>query len=199
MRVLLVGDEESKYLWDHYRPDMIGRIDLILSTGDLKAEYLEFLVTMLSCPCYYVHGNHDEKYIKNPPGGCDSAEDTVVRFNGLRIMGLGGCAAYKKAEFHYTERQMSRRARRLRFKLLRSGGVDIILTHAPAAGYEHTDSFAHRGFDVFNRLIDRYHPAYFIHSHVHLSYGANIPVKSRRGSTTIINACGWQVLELEDR
>ena len=196
MRILLVGDEESKYLWDYYKPDVIGKIDLILSAGDLKATYLEFLVTMLNCPCYYVHGNHDGRYIKEPPEGCDCVEDMLVKFKGLRIMGLGGCASYNNGAFQYSERAMRSRVRKLRFTLFRNRGVDIILTHAPVAGYEHTDSYAHRGFKIFNELIQKYRPAYFVHAHVHTSYGPDIPKRVQCGETTIINACGWQILEL---
>ena len=46
MRILVVADEESKYYWDYYRPGRLDGIDLILSCGDLKADYLTFLATM---------------------------------------------------------------------------------------------------------------------------------------------------------
>jgi hypothetical protein len=51
MRILLVSDEESPYLWDYYQPGRLEGIDLILSCGDLKPEYLSFLVTMSTAPC----------------------------------------------------------------------------------------------------------------------------------------------------
>lgn len=37
--------------------------------GDLKAEYLEFLVTMGKSPVLYVPGNHDSRYVERPPRG----------------------------------------------------------------------------------------------------------------------------------
>ena len=37
MKILLVADKESPYLWDHYQPGRLKDIDLILSSGDLKA------------------------------------------------------------------------------------------------------------------------------------------------------------------
>ena len=46
MKLLLIADEEAPYLWDFYQPGRLDGIDLILSCGDLKQEYLEFLVTM---------------------------------------------------------------------------------------------------------------------------------------------------------
>ena len=56
MRILAVSDKESPALWDHYQPGKLKEFDLILSCGDLKAEYLSFLVTMGRCPVLYVHG-----------------------------------------------------------------------------------------------------------------------------------------------
>ena len=67
MKILLVSDEEDKYLWDYYRPGRLAGIDLILSAGDLKAEYLSFLVTMANRPLLYVPGNHDGDYARRPP------------------------------------------------------------------------------------------------------------------------------------
>lgn len=46
MKILIVADEESKALYDYYDSSRLKDIDLILSCGDLRASYLEFLVTM---------------------------------------------------------------------------------------------------------------------------------------------------------
>ena len=52
MKILLLSDTEDKALWDHYSPDRLAGVDLILSCGDLRAEYLEFLVTMTNLPLF---------------------------------------------------------------------------------------------------------------------------------------------------
>ena len=62
MKILVIADEESRSLWDYYTPDKLKDIDLILSCGDLKPEYLSFLVTMAHCPLLYIYGNHDGIY-----------------------------------------------------------------------------------------------------------------------------------------
>ncbi len=69
MKILAVSDEESPALWDYYTPGCLKEYDLLLSCGDLKAEYLTFLVTMGRAPLLYVHGNHDEGYLSRPPEG----------------------------------------------------------------------------------------------------------------------------------
>lgn len=196
MKLLLVSDEEDKYLWDFYRPGRLSGVDMILSAGDLKAEYLSFLVTMANRPLLYVHGNHDGSYEMRPPEGCDCIEDKLVTVNGLRILGLGGSMLYNGGPHQYTERQMQRRIAKLRFKLRRAGGVDIVLTHAPVHGYGDQENLTHRGFDAFLSLLDRYQPKYLVHGHVHQRYMAAQPRVNHYGSTEIINACGKYMLEL---
>ena len=199
MRILAISDEERAYYWDHYRPGRLDGIDLILSCGDLRAEYLSFLVTMANRPLLYVHGNHDGGYRTRPPEGCDCIDDRLVTVNGVRILGLGGCPFYSGEGFQYTERQMERRIARLRLQLRRAGGVDIVLTHAPVRGCGDAEDYAHRGFQAFRPLLEKYRPAYLVHGHVHLRYGAQIARETRCGDTTLLNACGSCIFEFPDR
>ena len=199
MKLLLISDEESKYLWDFYRPGCLDGIDLILSCGDLKAEYLSFLVTMGRAPLLYVHGNHDGDYVNHPPEGCDCIEDKLVTVKGLRILGLGGSKLNNHGPHQYTERQMERRIRRMRLKLLRAGGVDIVIAHAPVKGYGDEDNLVHSGFAAFLPLLDKYRPQYFIHGHVHKRYGSDRQNVLHYGDTTIINTHGRFVLEIPDK
>ena len=199
MKILLVSDEESSYLWDYYQPGRLDGIDLILSCGDLKAEYLSFLVTMGKAPLLYIHGNHDVDYVNRPPEGCDCIEDKLVEVKGLRILGLGGSKLYSHGPHQYTERQMKRRIRRLKRKLRRSGGVDIVVAHAPVKGYGDEDNLAHSGFEAFLELLDKYQPRYFVHGPVHKRYSSDRNNILRRGGTTIINACGRYILEIPDQ
>lgn len=196
MKVLLLSDVESKYLWDYYRPGRLDGIDLILSCGDLDARYLSFLVTMGRAPLLYVHGNHDRRYAEHPPEGCDCIEDRLVTVGGLRILGLGGSIRYNGGANQYTEREMARRIMRVWPKLLWAGGVDIVLTHAPIRGLGDGDDLTHRGFRCFHKLLDTFHPRYFVHGHVHLNYGADIPRLQQYGETTVINAYEKYLLEI---
>ena len=112
MKLLLLSDKESEYLWDYYKPGRLDGIDIILSCGDLNSQYLSFLVTMTGKPLLYVHGNHDKTYDRHPPEGCDCVEDRLVTVKGLRILGLGGSIEYSGGPHQYTEAQMARRIRR---------------------------------------------------------------------------------------
>ena len=46
MKILCIADEELNAFWDHYVPGRLREYDLILSSGDLKAAYLSFIVTI---------------------------------------------------------------------------------------------------------------------------------------------------------
>ena len=198
MKILLVSDEEDQYLWDFYKPGRLKGIDLILSAGDLKAEYLSFLVTMANRPLLYVPGNHDGGYAQRPPEGCQCIDGKLVTVGGLRILGLGGSALYNGGPHQYTEKQMRRRIHRLRLKLTLAGGVDIVLTHAPVRGFGDEDNMTHRGFEAFLPLLDQYKPRYLVHGHIHQRYGANRPRCHQYGETTIVNATGRYILEIPD-
>ena len=142
MKILLIADNEERSLWDDWNAQTAARlsdVSLILSAGDLDADYLEFLVTMLNVPLVYVRGNHDGQYDKKPPEGCIDADGRIVKVecrkgskNGkgvvdgrdsrvaddgsvaskekLRILGLGGSMRYlDNADDMYTEEEMKRR------------------------------------------------------------------------------------------
>ena len=196
MRILAVGDEESKSLYDYYHPGKLDGYHTIPACGDLSVEYLEFLVTMADCPLVYIHGNHDENQ-KRVPTGCICADDKLVEVNGVRILGLGGSYKYRNGKYMYTEKQMANRIRRRWFSIKRHKGFDILLTHAPARHLNDLETIPHRGFECFNDLLDKYHPRLFVHGHVHLSYNHRIPQECTRGETTVVNAYDYYVIELD--
>ncbi len=198
MRILAVADEECKALWDYYTPGKLREYDLIISCGDLRASYLTFLVTMARAPLMYVHGNHDTHYGVRPPEGCDNIDDQLVLYRGLRILGLGGCLKYRPSPHQYTEKEMRRRIRKLRWKIWLLGGVDIVVTHAPPRGIGDGDDRAHMGFETFLEFIDRYNPRYLLHGHVHSSYGLGHRQEQEYHGTQVINVSDRYVLDVPD-
>ena len=196
MKLLLVSDKESPYYWDYYQPGRLDEFNLMISCGDLKASYLRFLVTMGRAPLLYVHGNHDDRYAVTPPEGCICVENRIYTHQGVRILGLGGSARYKPDGKHqYTQREMDRRVLRRRWELMRSKGFDILLAHAPALDLNDGDDPCHTGFDAFNGLMDKYKPRYFVHGHMHMTYGQDIPRLSTYGETQVINAYESYIFE----
>ena len=159
MKILLISDTEERSLWDNWNEataERLADVDLILSAGDLKAEYLEFLVTMLNVPLVYVRGNHDGSYDENPPEGCENADGRLVEIEcswgpsrqKVRILGLGGSMRYKdEASDMYTEHEMKARVksaeRAIRKRRLADSILNIIGKES-GAGEEKKQS----GFDI---------------------------------------------------
>lgn len=195
MKILVVSDEEVKRFYEYYQEGILKPYDLILSCGDLSPKYLSFLATMSTAEVLYVHGNHDKHYLKEPPEGCTCIEDRVYNFRGLRILGLGGSMKYRESPFQYTEKEMRWRIRKLCFRLWRSKGFDILLTHSPAFQLNDAEDLPHQGFRCFRELLEKYEPKYFIHGHVHKNYGKGYKKLDQFGKTTVIN--GYQFYELE--
>jgi uncharacterized protein len=193
MRILAVSDEESKYIWDHFEPRKFKDIDIVISCGDLKAEYLSFLV--INAPLFYVHGNHDTSYKSHPPEGCECIEDRIVTYKGVRILGLGGSHRYSPGDYQYSENNMKWRIWKLRFKRRLNKGVDILVTHAPAYRIGDGDDLCHRGFECFVDFMDRYKHHFILHGHQHLNYGRNQRIHQYK-STKIINAFGYHIFEI---
>ncbi|MGN0263448.1 MAG: metallophosphoesterase [Oliverpabstia sp.] len=198
MKILAIADEESKYLWDFFEKEKLEGIDLILSSGDLNPRYLSFLATFTSAPVLYVHGNHDDKYKRIPPEGCICIEDQIYEHEGVRILGLGGSMRYQPGVNQYTEKEMVKRVKKLRFKLFRKKGFDILLTHSPAYQLNDGRDLPHQGFQVFNTLMDKYKPRFFIHGHVHMAYGRQHKRYDQYGDTHVINAFERCVFDFDD-
>ena len=94
---------------------------------------------------------------------------------------------------------MRMRIAKLAWKLKRLGGVDIVVTHAPPAGLGDDEDPAHWGFESLVELLDKYHPMYLVHGHVHTSYNHQIPRVIEYQGSKVINACERYVFEVPDR
>jgi calcineurin-like phosphoesterase family protein len=211
MKILTVSDKVDELLYSPAIKRLDADVDLVLGCGDLPAYYLEFIVTMLGGPLYYVIGNHanevKQQYLPfdqwEYPGGCVNVDDRVVRYRGLLIAGLEGSLRYNaNPYFQYTEREMALKAWRLAPSLLinriRYGRfLDILITHAPPAGIHDRTDRAHQGFRAFVTFMERFRPRYLIHGHVHV-YSPNEVVETVFGDTTVINTYGSRTLEIDE-
>ena len=199
MRILAVADESARKYYDFYRPGILDEFDLIIGCGDLSREYLEFLVTLAHCPLIYIHGNHDEAFVENPPEGCICIEDTIFEYQGIRFLGLGGSYRYKKeGTYLYTEGQMKFRILKLLPKLVFKKGFDVLVSHAPPYSFGDQEHLPHRGFHCFEDLLIEYRPSIMLHGHIHLNYGYKIPQQYQYQNTTIYNAYEYCIIEIKN-
>jgi len=184
-------------------------VDLIISCGDLPPYYLEYIVTMLNKPLYYVIGNHGSEIAQSNfgespkgPAGCTNLDGRVVNHKGLLIAGLEGSMRYNwDSNYQYTEFQMRQKAlsllpRLFWNKLWRGRYLDILVTHAPPCGIHDEEDVCHTGFKSFIWLMDWFSPRYLLHGHVHL-YMPNQCSRSVYKKTEILNTYGYKVLELD--
>ena len=163
---------------------------------------------MANVPVFYVHGNHDGLYREVAPEGCVCIEDRIVQYKGLRIAGLGGCMQYNGGEHQYTEEEMHRRCVKLGRKIQHQyildrlnrreakRSIDIFVTHASLRGIQDAEDLTHHGFESFRMFLDRWHPAYMLHGHVHANYSCGAEKISRYGETQIINTYETFLLEV---
>ena len=195
MKLLAISDAISPVIYGQLEESSRSEIDLVISCGDLPLDYLEYIVSTLNVPCYFVPGNHDERYLDNPPPGWISLDGRVINHDGIRLMGLGGSISYKPdaGPYYYSERQMQLRLLRLQPHLWLHKKIDILVTHSPP--YQLGDlEGPHQGFRVFRKFLEQYEPRFHLHGHVHLNYSQN-PRVMQFGRTSIINAFQHHVLD----
>lgn len=207
MRLLSVSDEVVSMLQTSALRQRVGSIDAIVGCGDLPPSYLEYLVSMLNVPCFYVNGNHDapeqheDGRVSVKPQGCDNLDLRVEAVGGLLIAGAGGVLRYRPGEHQYSEAEwawrMTMLSARVFFAQMRyRQRLDVLITHTPPAGL-HDGIGAHRGPQALRRFIDRIAPRYVIHGHVHLNYGYGDQRPLQYGDTLIVNTHGYRLLDIE--
>lgn len=195
VKVLLVSDIEDSYIWDHFDCERFKEIEMVISCGDLKGAYLEYIATMIKAPVFYVNGNHDRAYLEKPPGGCIPIDDKIIVYKNIRILGLGGSINYNKGPFQYSEKEMQKRVAKLKLSIWKNKGFDILVTHAPAKGIGDGEDLCHQGFEAFIDILNKYSPKYFFHGHQHLDY-ARGERKMIYNTTTIINSFKYHIIEI---
>lgn len=175
-------------------------VDAVVSCGDMPVAYLDFIITILGIPLFYVRGNHDENYEETPPGGTN-LHRRVVNFKGLTFMGLEGSIRYNNGKVQYTQGEMLgmviRLAPAVQMHRLRHGtGIDLFVAHSPARGIHDAEDRPHHGFEAFLRLMDWYRPRYMVHGHVH-TWDRRNTVRTQYKDTQVLNINPYTVLTIE--
>lgn len=197
MKILAVSDEVVGFLYSPAVRERFDGVDLLLGCGDLPASYLEYLVTQLNLPLFYVPGNHDPDDFAVPGG--TSVDGRVVRHGKLSIAGLGGCLRYKLDGRHqYTQGQMGwRAAGLLAAARVRGPRIDILVTHAPPRGVHEGPDPVHHGFAAFRSLLRLGRVRLMVHGHSHIH--ANVdPSETVLDGSRVLNVFPYRLLEFGD-
>jgi len=209
IKILAISDTEHDLVASPSIKDRFGDVDLVLACGDLSLHFLEYVVTMLGKPLYFVYGNHAQKVVlnedgseKTEPGGCTNLHRTIKRRGELILAGLEGSMRYRDGPHQYSDLGMYWEALRMAPRLLwnkwRFGrAVDILITHAPPWGIHDAPDLCHQGFKAFLWFMKRFQPLYLVHGHIHL-YRLDAQRRTRFGATTVLNAYGYQIIEIDE-
>ena len=206
MKFLAISDHVEPMLYSSAIKHF-SDVDFIISCGDLPKYYLDFIISMLNKPLYYVKGNHYKNIEYTDYGGSRDGipgginlDNKMEHAKGISLLGFEGCRRYNSDGVQYTEAQMKAKVFRaapvLFFNKLSTGRhVDIIVTHAPPLDIHDREDNAHRGFNIFRSVIERYKPKYFLHGHSHM-IGANENRVTNVNGTIVVNTYGHIVLEI---
>ena len=208
-KILAVSDDVSQMLESCRVPQTIGKVDCIISCGDLPFDYLELLMSCFNTSLYYVLGNHDgEGFCRENgrvdylPDGGESIDGHAVESRGILLAGLGGSIRHGfTLKNQYTEAAMWRRVLQLTPQLISNQArfgrrLDIFVTHSPARGIHESEDPAHRGFAAFRWLLEWAKPRWMLHGHSQFSRPP-ISLQTRIGATDIIYIPPFRVLQWE--
>jgi uncharacterized protein len=218
LKILCISDQIDPLIYSPHIKERFADVDLILSAGDLPMDYLDYIISTLNKPLYFIFGNHhtkEQKFFKklrNLPLIEDDREfytcgavyiGTKVKIEGnFIIAGLGGSMRYNNGTNQYTNFEMSFEIIKLIPRLLwnrifHGRYVDILLTHAPPMGIHDKKDKCHTGFKVFLWFMKVFKPKYLVHGHIHL-YDLSDVRCTKWQNTTVVNAYGHYLINFGD-
>lgn len=206
MKILLISDKIVEHIYSSSIAERMKDIDFVISCGDVPGYYLEFIVSMLNKPLFYVNGNHCESICSESgtrpdiPEGCININQKIVGYKNILIMGLEGSMRYNRGDYQYTDFQMSWKINKLKprlylNKIFKKKYIDILVTHAPPYKIHDQEDICHKGFKSFNSFMQKFKPKYLLHGHIHI-YGTKNDWITEIDGTKVINAYGYRIIEI---
>jgi len=176
-------------------------VELILGCGDMPYAYLEYLLTIINVPMFYVPGNHDPRSTHARAEGGSNLDLKIVRYKTFLIGGFGGSIRYRPDGINqYTQAEAYTRAFSLLPRLLLNRmqygrALDILISHSPPFGIHDDDDPAHNGLKALNWLIHFAQPRYLLHGHTHF-YKRNLASpETTIGITKVVNVYPYKIIE----
>lgn len=205
IRILAASDEEDRALRLRANRDALGTLDLIVGCGDLSPAWLCFVADAFHAPLVFVRGNHDREGPWPAPPELPAAATGVDRRSlpGIPLLAL---------PWPTDERGAARRDERAAWwqvlrlagpRLLGEGRLPgrgrppaLVLSHVPPRGLGDTpgDPY-HVGFAAYRFLTRRLRPPLWLHGHTNPA--AQTTWQIQAGPTTVVNATGSVLIELQ--
>ncbi|MCL2070403.1 MAG: metallophosphoesterase [Treponema sp.] len=197
MKILCVSDLIDPLIYTNSITQRYADVDIVLSAGDLPMDYLDFIISRLNKPLFFVMGNHHNS--TQEKHAAINTDAKVCREPELIIAGLGGCMRHSRGKNQFSDFQVYLRILKL-FpalffnRLLRGRYLDILLTHAAPRGIHDREDKYHRGFKAFLWFMRVFKPRYLIHGHIHL-YDLSGPRNTKYHNTHVINAFSHYIID----
>jgi Icc-related predicted phosphoesterase len=206
MKILAVSDTVDRLVYSPCIRNMYGDIEVIFGCGDLPYYYLEYIVSALDKPVFYVRGNHTqvveygEREPLTHPRGAVNLHRRVLCHNGLLLAGVEGSNRYRNGLYQYTQSEMWQHVFGLipgffTNKLKFGRYLDVLVTHAPPWGIHDQTDQPHQGIKAFLWLLRVFKPEYHFHGHIHI-YRPDTVIKTWYQDTWVINAFGHKAYNL---
>jgi len=209
MKVLAVSDIVVDTIYSPRVAQRFQDVNLLIGCGDLPYYYLEYIISMLNCPLYFVKGNHvpypyeigNETTRDHPWGGVNLHRRVVRDESGLLLAGIEGCLNYNQGPHQYSQGEMWAMVLSLVpmlfvHRLLYGRFLDILVTHAPPWQIHDKDDLPHQGVKAFRWLIQTFKPALHLHGHIHIYQQYDI-TETSFGQTRVVNVYGYKRLDCE--
>ena len=206
MKILAVSDQVVDRVYSLAPSGHFKGVELILGCGDLPYTYLEYLVTILSVPMFYVPGNHDPNYdlrdIRSRAEGGSNVDLKLVCHKKTLIGGFGGSIRYKPdGTNQYTQTEAYLRAfgmipKMVMNRIQHGRALDILISHSPPFGIHDDTDPAHHGLKALNWLVRVAKPRYLFHGHTHFYKTNLVNAETTIGITKIINVYPYKTIKV---
>ncbi len=203
-KILALSDVELPAVYSARIRERFPDVDLAISCGDLPYYYLEYVLTTLDIPLYYVHGNHVTEVqqadggTREEPWGAVNLHRKVVYDSTLDLIlaGIEVSLRYSHKPHQYSQARMwwmvlGLIPGLLWNKLRRGRYLDIFVTHSAPEKIQDDTDLPHRGIKAFRWLIKVFKPRLHLHGHIHL-YSPIKPWKTCFAKTLVVNAYGYR-------
>jgi Icc-related predicted phosphoesterase len=206
-KVLSLSDKIIDSIYSSQVKERFPGVDLILGCGDLSYYYLEYVVSMLNVPLYYVRGNHSNLIehsktgLRTRPQGGTDLHRRVINFNGLIMAGVEGSLRYRRGPFQYTQYEMWKHVLwitpvLIKNRIIYGRYLDVFISHASPWGIHDKPDLPHQGIKAFRWFIETFQPRYHFHGHVHV-YRQDTQTVTQHLATTVINTYGYKETQVE--
>jgi Icc-related predicted phosphoesterase len=205
MKILAVSDKVVDWIYSPKVRLLLADTELVLGCGDLPIDYLEFIVSSLDIPVFYVQGNHSlpetsdnlDQFISR---GSVNLHCKVLRYKDHTFAGVCGSLRYNTGIYQFSQLGMwvnvVQLVPRLLMNRIKYGRyLNVFVTHAPPWKIHDQSDLPHQGIKAFRWLIAQFQPDYHFHGHIHL-YRPDMVSISEFGRTKVINAYGYRKIDV---